>query len=512
MAQNRSFIYNLIAQLVVFASNMIVNFFLTPYVVGKLGTEAYGFIGLINTVVGYASIATVALNALAGRYITLAYHRGDMKQANEYYSSVFYANTLMSLVILVLTAALTVNVTQVLQIPFGLEEDVQIAVCLSAVNTIISLLSVVYGVAAFIKNKLYLNSLAQMAGSLIRVCVIASLYALAKPHLWFYALAASLAAWIMMILQKRITKKLCSEFQLQRQFFRLDRICEIVREGIWISLENLNVILQTGLDLLITNWFVNPVATGILSIAKTLPNAFKQMTSAVSSVYYPDLARLYATGQKKELVDSFRFSLRFMSMIMMVPLVGFIVFGTDFFSLWLPEEKMETILLIQHVSVLTVVPLLANSVVEVLYYANTLTKKIKGSVLITFALSLAGFFVTIILLYITEVQPLYIIAGTSSMFIVVRCALITPIYAAYVLQVPKTTFFLPLLRPAVIAVFLSGMFMVVEGIVLVDTWVEMLIQCGLCGIVGYFIVYLMLFNTDERKKVVALVRRIIRKK
>ena len=54
--KKKDFILNLSAQLAVLLSNLIINFILTPYVVNKLGEEAYGFIGLINNFVSYITV------------------------------------------------------------------------------------------------------------------------------------------------------------------------------------------------------------------------------------------------------------------------------------------------------------------------------------------------------------------------------------------------------------------------------------------------------------------------
>ena len=65
---------NMIASLLVFAINMGVNFFLSPYIVKNIGTEAYGFVSLANNFVNYATIITLAINSMASRFITIAIH------------------------------------------------------------------------------------------------------------------------------------------------------------------------------------------------------------------------------------------------------------------------------------------------------------------------------------------------------------------------------------------------------------------------------------------------------
>ena len=76
----KQFIINLAASLVNFAVNMGIGFAITPFIVSRVGAEAYGFAGLANTMVGYATLFTIALNSVAGRFITVAYHQGGQTQ------------------------------------------------------------------------------------------------------------------------------------------------------------------------------------------------------------------------------------------------------------------------------------------------------------------------------------------------------------------------------------------------------------------------------------------------
>jgi len=69
--KNKQLAINMIASIVTFAINLGISFFLAPFIINKLGRESYGFIGLINNFVSYASIVTIALNSMADRYITL---------------------------------------------------------------------------------------------------------------------------------------------------------------------------------------------------------------------------------------------------------------------------------------------------------------------------------------------------------------------------------------------------------------------------------------------------------
>ena len=83
MDNKKQFIVNLVASLVNFVVNIGIGFAITPFIVGRVGAEAYGFVGLANNMVGYASLFTIALNSVAGRFITVAYHQGDKGKADR---------------------------------------------------------------------------------------------------------------------------------------------------------------------------------------------------------------------------------------------------------------------------------------------------------------------------------------------------------------------------------------------------------------------------------------------
>ena len=56
---------NFIAQVISFAINICISFFLTPFIIKNIGIEANGFVTLANNVVEYAQIFTLAINSMA---------------------------------------------------------------------------------------------------------------------------------------------------------------------------------------------------------------------------------------------------------------------------------------------------------------------------------------------------------------------------------------------------------------------------------------------------------------
>ena len=92
MKKKNNSLINIIAALITFIVQMFISFWLSPFIISKLGEESYGFINLANNFVSYASLIAVAINSMASRYISLEYNSARFEEAKKYYSTVFWAN------------------------------------------------------------------------------------------------------------------------------------------------------------------------------------------------------------------------------------------------------------------------------------------------------------------------------------------------------------------------------------------------------------------------------------
>lgn len=498
MGEKKKFALNFAAQMAVLGSQFVISFVLTPIVLAKLGDEAYGFVGLVNNFVSYVSIVTGALNSMASRFITVSYHGGRRGDTEEYYSSVFFANCIMASVVLAGSVALAMNIENLVSVAPELLSDLRLTVFIAFLNAAIGLVTVAFGVAAFIKNELFLNSVGQLAGSVLRVVLLFTLFWVASPHMWYFSVAAVSATVLTGFAQAMVTRRLLPDMRLAPSNFRPRKVAELVRVGVWTSLQQVNSLLQTGLDLLIANLFVGGAAMGLLSVAKTVPQALTSLAGNIANLFYPKMAEAYAKGDEADLVRRLSFAMRFTAGLMIVPLAGFIGFGSSFYELWLPGRNAADLAEIELLSMLTVVALLASALVEPLYYANTLTTKVKGSVLVTLGFSVAAVAVELVLLAVSDLDKLAIIAGTSSVLITVRHVIVQPFYCAKVLGVSARPFFRSIAKESAVLAFLWIGYSFVDSTVSLASWESLILCAVVAGIVGYAFVYVALFSKVER--------------
>ncbi len=161
---------NMAAQLLAFAVNMGISFFLAPIIEGQIA-NTYGFIDLANKFVLYAQIVVSALNTMASRFVTIHIHRGEKRKANEYFSSVFYGNVMMAGIFLAPALALVLFMGHMpfLHVPEGLLLDVQLLWAFVFGNFFLSILTSVYGVSTYAMNRLDLTSIRTMYADILRI-------------------------------------------------------------------------------------------------------------------------------------------------------------------------------------------------------------------------------------------------------------------------------------------------------------------------------------------------------
>lgn len=501
---------NLISTLIAFAINMGINFVLTPYIVTMLGDEAYGFITLANNFVNYASIVTLALNSVSGRFISIKIHQNKKEEANVYYNSVLISNIIMSSIFALISLILIINLNKLIHIPNDMIFDVKLTFTLVFINFILNMFSSIFNIATFVKNRIDLSSSASILGYIIRLFLLIILFCFLKPRIFYISIAAIVYTSIIIGFNYAFTKKLLKEIKFNLKMFSIKAIKEITSLGIWNSINNLSNILLTGLDLLIANVFIGPKAMGVLSIAKTIPSVITTFLGTVGGVYAPKFTILYAEGKKEELVNEVKLSIKVLGLLITVPLAGFVIFGSEFYSLWLPSKTTMEINEIQLLSIITLGPVFVSAFVYSLYNINTVTNKLKVPVKVYFGISIISTILVFILLKLTKLG-VYAIAGVSSTLLLLNVIFFVPSYAAYSLNIDKLTFYPPIIKGVTSFIIITIGFYLVKLNVQINTWIDLIIVAFIVGVIGYIFNLFIALNKNERKIMLSVIKNKIKK-
>lgn len=231
LGKDKALIINTIASFVTFVVGLGIAFFFTPFLTDTVGEEAYGFVSLGNNVINYITILTVALNSVAGRFITIEYHQGKKKEANEYFSSVLMANIAIIPVILAVAVPAILNAEKLLDIPVELQASVKLLFFFILFNFIITLISTVYNVATFITNRLYLSSIANIVTALLRVFLMCLLFGMLPPNVAYIGIVTCICTFVGLVMNMYYTRLLVPDIRLKMCYVHWIKVKELISAG-----------------------------------------------------------------------------------------------------------------------------------------------------------------------------------------------------------------------------------------------------------------------------------------
>lgn len=507
MNKNKQLVINLTAQIFGFAVNFLVGFFLSPFIVKNVGEEAYGFVSLGNNFVSYATLLSAALNSMAGRFVTIHYVNKDYKKTNSYFSSVFFANIFLSVVFIIPATLIVLFLEKIINVSDVLVTDVKLLWAFIFLNYLISIAGSVFSIATFATNKLYLSSIRTIISQFIRVAILVVCFSLFPKYIWFIGLASLVQNLYSTITNISYTKKLTPELKIQKSSFDIKKIKEIVSSGIWSTVNRLGQILLDGLDLLITNIFINSLSMGVLSISKTIPGTISSIVGSVAGVFAPNYTILYAENKTEELIKQIKQSMRIMGVLVNIPILVLIVCGREFYALWQPTMDAKQLYIL---SLLGISCVIISGGINCIYNIFTVVNKLKANSIVVIASGLLSALVVFILLKTTNLG-IYAVAGVSTVFSILRNLFFTAPYGAKCLKMKWYALYPDIIRPVFYVAITTLISYFTISKFNADTWIMLVIKgimiVALSLIIGYFV----FLGKDERARVNSVIKNKIKR-
>lgn len=491
---NKRFLINLIANIFSFIVNIGISLLLTPFLIRTLGKEVYGFFPLANNFISYASIITVALDSMASRFITIKIEQKDIKGANVYFNSVLIGNATISIALSVISIISVVYLDKILDIPIKYVFGVKILFALVFIGMIISIVTSVFGVATFTRNRLDLSSIRSIEGNVIKVILLLILFNFFKPSIWYLGVASLALNIYIFVTNLRYTKLLLPEIEINKKYYSVSAIKQLVSSGIWNSVNQLSFVLLTSLDLLICNIFLGAAASGEYAIVKTVPNFIQSFVGVLVGVFIPSFTILYAQGKRKELIESINKSIKFMGLIITIPIGFLIIFGNIFFSLWVPGQDVNTL---NFLSILTILPMIITGSINTIFNVYTVTNKLKIPAIALLVTSILNTVSVLVLLKTTNLG-IYSIPIVSLIIGLIRNLVFTPIYAAKCLNIKWNTFYISIFRGSFSAVVVIVVSYILKLLYSPHNWLGFILTGLICSVISIIVNSTIVLNKQEK--------------
>lgn len=501
--QNKKTLLTLFTSMFAIVVTIATNFFLSPYIVRTLGEEANGFTQLANNFVNYASLITVALNSMAGRFITMHYYKGNKKESNTFYSSIMIANLAIIVLLIIPALFLLFKLESVVNIQTSSVMHVKLLFAFVFGNFFIAQINSVFGIITYVSNKQYIVNTINSIKVLLNALCLLFFFSIFIPKIYYVSLVALLLSVVTVPLYFYISRKILPDLRIDFRDFSIKTIWQTLAAGMWNVVTQCGILLMTGVDLLLANLLVGPVAMGVLSVSKVMPNCITQIAGNVASSFSPNLTIAYAGGDSKSIVNSLRFSMKCSSIFVSIPIMVLCVYGKNFYSLWQPTLDAQTLSILSFWACVQFIPLAGPQALNNVFTTSNRLKLNSISVLISGVINV----VAVIILVKLTTLGLLAIAAISSIISMARNFIITVPYSAKILNLKWYTFYKDVLISCVCCL-INGIFCFVFQYLIVPTsWIKMVLSVMCACIFSLASVFVVLLSKTERQQMLNKFRR-----
>jgi len=319
------------------AANMVVSFFLAPFVVRHLGTVAYGVWVLAISAVNYLGLLDLGMRSYVLRYVARGQTQGDHQAASDAMSATLWVRLQISAVVLLLSGTLAVAFPYMFRIPPELANDARIAVMVIGFNMAFSMSVGVFGGVVSGLNRYDLQSVVTLIQLAIRatgvILVLRGGYGIVA-----IALAECVAAIVANSILSVIARRLYPELKIRLTWPERQVLRQLWSYSWYAFLITIAVQLVYQTDNLVVGAFVSAAAVTYYSIGNSLCRYTDQLVGAMTVTFVPAASTYEAAGDTSRLMGLYRHGTRALMSVSLPVLVTLMTRGKTFIGLWMGPQ------------------------------------------------------------------------------------------------------------------------------------------------------------------------------
>jgi O-antigen/teichoic acid export membrane protein len=323
------------------AINIVVAFFLTPFVVHRLGNVAYGVWVLVISLNSYMSLLDLGLRGAVTRYVSRGVAQQNHAESVDAVSGALWIRLWMSAAFVLGGIVFAGIFSRLFQIPVELQRDARLAILATAASLAISLSCGVFGgVLAGLHRWNQLSGVSVLQTS-VRVTGIVWLlnhgHGILALAIW-ELVATTIASTLLIAFSVR------SYPELEISFRRPSR--ETLRKlwnfSFYVFVINLAAQLVYYTDNLVVGAFAGAVAVTFYAIGGSLITYARQVVSSMTTTFMPLASTFEAQGSDPNLRRLLIHGTQ-ATLIVSLP-IGLVLFlrGETFISLWMGTQYAHT--------------------------------------------------------------------------------------------------------------------------------------------------------------------------
>lgn len=340
MVRNRSHIlirntlYNFASQLWF----LILGFITVPYILRKLGTDAYGVLSSVSVIVGYFAYLELGIGNAVIKYVSEYYAKEDYDMVKKIIGTAISTYLLAGLVGGILTFLLTgILVSKLLKIPPDLINLTYTVFYLSALGFFFNmLLSVFSSIPRALQRFDISNKITIIMGSIQSLGTVLLLYLgfFLKEIITLNVLVSFIS---LLIYYWIISKKLLPQIPL-KPLFNKELFLKLLRFGSFVFASGLASMLLLKLDKLLIGFFLNISYLTYYVVSFNLAQKLWGVSTMMTSAMFPVVSELSSLKHDESIKQLYVRGMKYIGIGITPITIVLTVLAEEFFSFWISPE------------------------------------------------------------------------------------------------------------------------------------------------------------------------------
>lgn len=333
-----NFSRNVITNVIQLAVNILIGLLLVPFFIDTLGPAAYALIPLATSLTTYVILFVDVINAAIARFLTIELQRGDVKKANETYSTSF--TILIGFVIILTPVVLLISYFAPNIFETGSISSVEVSIffALIMLSVLVSALKSNFMVVLFSYNRLDLRNIVTIVQTLGQVIIIVLLFNIFGPSLPSVGFAYLSAAVVSFILSYLLARKQTDVVSYSLSSFNKSRIRELAGLSFFILFDRLGCVMQSQIALIVVNIYFGAVLQAEYSLVITIGSFLVSLGGIVTSTVAPKVYSLAGLNDDIGVTRFVGMFTKITGLLIALPLALICIFSEQLLTIWVGPE------------------------------------------------------------------------------------------------------------------------------------------------------------------------------
>jgi len=323
------------------ASTLLVMFFLSPYIVGKLDAVFYGIWSLLNVFSGYMGIFDLGVRASVGRHVALYLGKDDLVGVDETIRSGFGFFSLVGGVILLVGVGLGWLFPAVFK---GVNPEhystVRLLVPLMVVNVWLSAIAAIYSSVLAAYDRFDIARGIDMVVLLVRT--VGTVYVLEMGWGLWGLVYAIIVGNVCAVLGNRICAGWVHKgLKSCPLLYTRERFRELFGYGIPAAIANSSVKIIGQSDLIIVGLAISVSSVREYSVGAMLVMYTYTFLKIINNTFFPSIQKSISRGFEGEARHLFYRQIRISLSAGVVVYLGYVFYARPFISLWMLQDNFD---------------------------------------------------------------------------------------------------------------------------------------------------------------------------